>query len=162
MVSAAMDQRFSVPPLPPLHVSRPRLLAIVDEAAALPLTLVSAGAGAGKTVLLSDRARRQPRPVAWLALTAEHDDPQRFWRMFLEGGQATGHAFPPSAWTTGRTIELLDAVFGRASAAQGRLTVVLDDVHVLTDPQILEGLDRLVRRWSHRVRLLMTGRSDPP
>jgi LuxR family transcriptional regulator, maltose regulon positive regulatory protein len=158
MSSRVADFRFSVPPLPPHHVSRPRLLGFLDEAESAGLTLVSAGAGAGKTVLLTDWARRQDGPVAWLALTSEDDDPRRFWRLFLEGGGVHGQVYPP--WSSGRTVELLDFVYGRGPP-QPRLTVVLDDAHVLTDPQITDGLDRLVRRWSHRVRLLMTARSDP-
>src|SRR5436309_121275 len=47
---------MTVPQLPPHHVSRPRLLAELDRAAALPLTLLSAGPGAGKTVLLTARS----------------------------------------------------------------------------------------------------------
>jgi LuxR family maltose regulon positive regulatory protein len=52
-------------------------------------------------------------------------------------------------------------VYGRSPVPQPQLLVVLDDAHVLTHPEIIEGLDRLVRRWSRRVRLLMTARSDP-
>ncbi|HEY6746113.1 MAG TPA: LuxR C-terminal-related transcriptional regulator [Mycobacteriales bacterium] len=155
------DLRFSLPFLPPQHVSRPRLLAAVDAAERAALTLVSAGAGAGKTVLVTDWAHRQDDPVAWLALTPADNDPRRFWRLFLESGRAAGQVYPPSAWTSGRTVELLDSVLGRSSSSQPRLRVVLDDAHLLTDPQILEGLDRVIRRWSHRVRLLMTARSDP-
>jgi LuxR family transcriptional regulator, maltose regulon positive regulatory protein len=161
MTSPAGDFRFAVPSLPPLFVPRPRLLAALDEAEAAALTLVAAGPGAGKTVLLSDWARRRQGPVAWLALTREDDDPGRFWRLFLDAGRAAGQAYPPSSWASGHGVALLDAVFGRPELAQRRLTVVLDDGHVLTDPQILEGLDRLISRWSHRVRLVITARSDP-
>jgi len=159
--STVTDFRFAVPPLPPLHVSRPRLLARLDEATTNALVLVCAGPGAGKTVLLADWARRREAPVTWLALTHEDDDPPRFWQQFLEGAQAAGQEFPPVAWDTGHTVELLDSVYGRSSPAQPRLTVVLDDAHVLTDARILDGLDRLVERWSHRVQLVMAARSDP-
>ena len=57
------DFRLSVPPLPPRHVSRPRLLADLEGATEAPLTLVSAGAGAGKTVLL-DSLREPGRRIA--------------------------------------------------------------------------------------------------
>jgi LuxR family transcriptional regulator, maltose regulon positive regulatory protein len=161
MSSATADYRFAVPPIPPHHVSRPRLLRTLDETADIPLTLASAGAGAGKTVLLADWARRQPEPVSWLALTPEDNDPRRFWRLFLEAGRVGGQSYPPSAWAAGRTVELLDSVYGRGAGPQPRLVVVLDDAHVLTHPEIVEGLDRLVHRWSRRVRLLMTARNDP-
>jgi LuxR family maltose regulon positive regulatory protein len=155
------DFRFAVPALPPLHVLRQRLITRLDRAEACALILVCAGPGAGKTVLLADWARRCPAPVTWLALTREDDDPPRFWRQFLESAQAAGQEFPPVAWTSGHTVELLDSVYGRSAPGQPRLTVVLDDAHVLTDPGILDGLDRLVARWSHRVQLVLAARSDP-
>jgi len=142
-------------------VSRPRLLTRLEQATGCALILVCAGPGAGKTVLLADWVRRGTGPVTWLALTREDDDPPRFWRQFLEAAQAAGQEFPPVAWTSGHTVELLDSVYGRSSPAQPRLTVVLDDAHVLTDPRILDGLDRLVARWSDRVQLVMAARSDP-
>ncbi len=158
------DFRFMVPPLPPHHVSRPRLLHQLDGGTrdtATALVLVSAGAGAGKSALLTDWAERCATPVAWLALTPEDDDPRRFWRLFLESGRVCGQTYPPSAWADGHTVELLDSAFGRSPLPESKLTLVLDDAHVLTDPQILDGLDRIIRRWSHRVHLLMTSRSDP-
>lgn len=161
MTAMVSDQRFVAPFVPPRHLSRTRLLDRLDEACPVALTVLSAGAGTGKTVLLSEWAHRQTRPVAWLALTAADDDPRRFWRQFLEAGRAAGQEFPPTAWTSGGTVDLLDFAFGRAAEPAHRLTMVLDDAHLLTDPEILEGLDRVVYRWSHRVRLLISARSDP-
>ena len=37
-------------------------------------------AGFGKTALLADWARRDPRPVTWLTLDDADNDPARFWR----------------------------------------------------------------------------------
>ena len=161
MTAMVSDQRFIAPFVPPRHLSRSRLLDRLDQADPVALTVLSAGAGTGKTVLLSEWARRQARPVAWLALTAADNDPRRFWRQFLEAGRAAGQEFPPTAWTAGGTVDLLDSVFGRATEPAHRLVMVLDDAQVLTDPEILEGLDRVVRRWSHRIRLLVAARSDP-
>jgi LuxR family maltose regulon positive regulatory protein len=50
------------------HLRRSRLLALLDEAAASPLTLVVAPAGTGKTTLLAGWAAEVTGPVAWLAL----------------------------------------------------------------------------------------------
>ena len=58
-MEANSDQRFLMPFLPPRHLSRPRLLDRLDEAASAAITVLSAGAGAGKTLLLTEWARRQ-------------------------------------------------------------------------------------------------------
>ena len=54
MTNGPRDSRVIVPQLPPRYVTRPRLLACLDSAADRPLTLLAAGPGAGKTVLLAD------------------------------------------------------------------------------------------------------------
>ena len=61
MPKAVRDSRVLVPQLPPRHISRTRLLAELDMAADLPLTLLSAGPGAGKTVLLTELGPAQRR-----------------------------------------------------------------------------------------------------
>ena len=61
-------------------VPRPRLLARLDEGLERGLVLVCGPAGYGKTVLLTDWARRGAVPAAWLSLDAADNDPARFWR----------------------------------------------------------------------------------
>ena len=53
--STVTDFRFAAPPLPPLHVPRPRLLARLDEAATRALVLVCAGPGAGIDIPLAHK-----------------------------------------------------------------------------------------------------------
>jgi LuxR family maltose regulon positive regulatory protein len=161
MTRMISDQRFLAPRVPARSVSRTRLLDRLDGADSVAVTVLSAGAGTGKTVLLSEWARRQARPVVWLALTVADNDPRRFWRRFLEGCRAAGQDCPPTAWTADGHGELLDAVFGGSTGPPDRLVMVLDDAHLLTDPEILDGLDQVVRRWSDRVRLLVASRNDP-
>ena len=81
MSKAMRDSRACVPQLPLRHVPRPRLLAELDNAMDRPLTLLSAGPGAGKTVLLTDWVRRGGARVAWLTPTAADAEPRRFWRL---------------------------------------------------------------------------------
>jgi len=139
MSNAVRDSRLMVPRLPPRHVSRPRLLAELDRAAAFPLTLLSAGPGAGKTVLLTDWVRRGPLldqegRVAWLTLAPADAAPRRFWRL-LESSL-------------------------RAYDGAG-FVVVIDGADLLTHPSILEGLDSLIRGGQPELRLVLAARSDP-
>jgi LuxR family maltose regulon positive regulatory protein len=162
MSSGFADPRLSLPALPPRHVPRPRLLEALDGADA-PLILIAAGPGAGKTVLLADWAARQTTPVAWLALTWADNEPRRFWALFLAAARASGRPERelPSVWVTGMSAEVLDSVYPTVPESPSPLVVVLDDAHVLSHPEILDGLDRIVRRWQHRLRLVVAARSDP-
>ena len=156
------DPRLSIPPLPPRLVSRPRLIDALDAAVAgAALTLVTAGPGSGKSALLSEWARRRPAPPAWLALTRADNDPSRFWSLFIK---ALRHSRPlplPTAWSGEGVSGMLDTLLGEEQPEAPPAVVVLDDAHLLTSGSVLEGLDRLVQRWSPRVRLVMAGRSVP-
>ena len=99
MTSAVRDSRVMVPRLPPRYVSRPRLLAMLDSAADRPLTLLSAGPGAGKTVLLTDWVRRGGARVAWLSPTTADAEPRRFWRLLESALQDGGVESGPLAAT---------------------------------------------------------------
>jgi LuxR family maltose regulon positive regulatory protein len=160
-MEAISDQRFTMPFLPPRYLSRPRLLDRLDEAASTAITVLSAGAGAGKTLLLTEWAHRQAVPVPWLPLTSADDNARRFWRLFLDAMRTTGQIRLPSTASYSGVADLLDIVFGDSGGPQERTVIVLDDAHLLTDPEILQGLDRIVRQWPHRVRLLVAARSDP-
>jgi LuxR family maltose regulon positive regulatory protein len=161
------DSRLIVPQLPPRHVSRPRLLAELDNAANSPLTLLSAGPGAGKTVLLTDWVRRRGARVAWLNPTGADADPSRFWRLLVSAlrecdGTERG---APVAMPRGPGVDLVQTLFSAVPESAAPLVVIIDDAHVLTHPEVLEGLDSLIRAGQHQaqpgLRLVLAARSDP-
>jgi len=162
MPNAVRDSRVMVPQLPPRHIPRTRLLAELDIAADLPLTLLSAGPGAGKTVLLTDWVRRSAARIAWLTPTRADAEPRRFWRL-LECALREAHGGergPPIAPARGAGVDLVQTLFSRLPDP-GRLVVIVDDAHVLTHSDVLEGLDSLVRGWQPGLRLILASRSDP-
>jgi LuxR family transcriptional regulator, maltose regulon positive regulatory protein len=161
MANAVRDSRVMVPQLPVRHISRPRLLAELDHAADLPLTLLSAGPGAGKTVLLTDWVRRGGARVAWLTPTPADAAPRRFWRL-LESALREGGADrdPPVTAPRRGGTDLVQTLFSRMPDS-GRLVVIIDDAHVLTHPDVLDGLDSLIRGWQPGLRLVLAARSDP-
>ena len=162
MPNAVRDARVMVPQLPPRHIPRTRLLAELDIAADLPLTLLSAGPGAGKTVLLTDWVRRSAARIAWLTPTRADAEPRRFWRL-LECALREAHGGergPPIAPARGAGVNLVQTLFSQLPDP-GRLVVIVDDAHVLTHSDVLEGLDSLVRGWQPGLRLILASRSDP-
>jgi ATP/maltotriose-dependent transcriptional regulator MalT len=78
----------------PKLVARPRLVGRLDPEAGRRLTLVSAPAGFGKTTLLGKWVKDQmdkERPVAWLSLDEDDNDPARFLSYVVAAvGRATG------------------------------------------------------------------------
>jgi LuxR family transcriptional regulator, maltose regulon positive regulatory protein len=163
MSNAMRDSRVCVPQLPLRHVPRPRLLAELDYGADRPLTLLSAGPGAGKTVLLTDWVRRGGARVAWLSPTVADAEPRRFWRL-LESALRDGDGVesgPLAATPRAVGVDLVHALFSRVPEPQARLVVVIDDAHVITHPDVLAGLDSLIRGSQPGLRLILAARSDP-
>jgi len=162
-MSTLRDSRVTVPQLPPRHVSRPRLLAELDAAANLPLTLLCAGPGAGKTVLLADWARQTKARVAWLSPTAADGEPRRFWRLLeaaLPGSDGTD-CDSPVGTTLNPALDLVQMLFSQVPESADQLVVIIDDAHVIRDPDVLNSLDRLVRGRQPGLRLVLAARSDP-
>lgn len=157
-----VDPRLVVPPLPPRYIARPRLHAALDCSAGLPLVLLAAGPGWGKTVLLADWALAQKAPVGWINLTAADAAPRRFWPLLCSALRACtdpDELAPPVAANpaVGVVQWLHDSMPGSAVPP----VLVIEDAHLLTQPAVLEGLDLIVRSGPARLRLVLSARSDP-
>lgn len=156
------------PPQPAGLVHRPRL--VDDLVAQRAVTLVTAPAGSGKTVLATDwaaMAAARDETVAWLSLEPGDDRPFQFWSAVLASLGAVASepvrrqldAFsPPMQGFEPRFIHTLcDALLDEPSVPW----LVLDDVHRLTDADVLAGLDELASRADDAARLVMLGRTAP-
>ena len=154
MSGPRVDARLVVPALPPRHISRPRLLAALDGAAAKPLILVAAGPGAGKTVLLSDWVTGSEAAVAWITVTPADTEPSRFWRLLraalqavpLESGAVLLLDLSGITYCDSTGVSVLAHAFRRADAAGATLALAGAAPPVF---RLLSftGLDRLFRSY---------------
>ena len=161
MTPEQVDRRLGVPPLPPRHVARPRLLAVLDGAAGLPLMLLAAGPGSGKTVLLADWALAQNAPVGWINLTAADAAPRRFWLRLCSALRAcTGLDEFASAVTANPRNDVVRSLLDSMPRFAVSPVLVIEDAHLLTHPAVIEGLDLIIRSRPP-LRLVLAARSDP-
>ncbi|MBL8351650.1 MAG: transcriptional regulator [Burkholderiaceae bacterium] len=154
-------------------IARPRLEQQLAQALAmLPLVLVSAPAGFGKTAAIARQVGQlgAGTALAWIAVD-EDDDLGRLaacvvaalepfdlpWRtspealVAMQDGQREARQVLAS--------ELLNAL---AATDVPRGLIVFDDLHRVTDPAVFEWLDALLERLPPHWGLLIAGRADPP
>jgi LuxR family transcriptional regulator, maltose regulon positive regulatory protein len=154
-----------VPGVPDWVVQRPRITRLIAEGRRwCPLTAVTGPPGAGKTMALTLWAATEPGPVAWVGLDDYDNRPEVFWSYVMAALRRSGVAVPKrlSAAARGRADEGFLLRFAAALAAQDPpVTLVLDDLHLLTEPQLLKGLDFVLRNAGAGLRLAVSSRMDP-
>jgi LuxR family transcriptional regulator, maltose regulon positive regulatory protein len=146
-------------------VKRARLVERLDAGIERPLTLVSAPAGSGKTVLLDEwrLEARSPGPVASLVLDREHRDRCAFWTDVVGAAGAAVPELRTLAVPPRSPLEGFLGSFARAvSTLDSPLVLLLDDLHVVRSPEVAGDLDWLLERTAARLRLVLSTRSDPP
>lgn len=161
--------RTAIPRLSDGHVRRPRLRERLDSAEDGQVVLVTAPAGYGKTSLLTDWANDRPDDTAWVAVTPDDNDDRRFWSAVLDA--VTGlPAVPVSSGlhtlavpaSPSADADFLAQVADGLDALPTHIVLVLDDVHELVAAAPVHGMATLVRDRPPGLRIVLSGRSDPP
>ncbi len=169
--------KLHIPDARPGWVGRPRLFARLDQVSGGQTALLSAPAGYGKTALLAQwvasRAARSAAgepAFAWLALDEADNDPVRFWSYLVAALQtcpqagSLGSGFlemvqAPQAPSLEQSLVLL---LNEIEQAPGRLGVVLDDYHTITEKQVHASLGFFIEHLPSNLILILAGRGEPP
>ncbi|MBS0420270.1 MAG: hypothetical protein JSR66_21350 [Proteobacteria bacterium] len=149
-------------------VDRHRLLARIERILQERLCLVTAPAGYGKTTVLAQAfalLAAQDRRVGWLSVERDDNDLARFLSYLIEAGRRTGLSFGGAtaillgarAGLPAQTLKtsLLNELAGLTSD----FFLVLDDYHLLEDPETLDFLNSLLLAPLPHVHLLIGARS---
>ena len=158
------------PPASPTRlVQRPRLADRLDHGLgnSLPLLLVSAPAGSGKSTLIASWALHTERPVAWLQVEASDSDPASFWSSLIA---AIGRCRPEVASVVGPVVigaqgdgrVVIPAIINALVDVSDPLVVVVDDYHLIDNDSVHRGMERLVELCPAHVTLVVSTRVDPP
>jgi LuxR family maltose regulon positive regulatory protein len=149
-------------------VERPRLFELLDGGTELPLTLVSAPAGYGKSTLVASWLSVTKRPTAWLSLDDSDSDLGVFLRYLLA---AIDVAAPGACRATSALLRVAELPSAESIAGvlvneldelDAGLTLVLDDYHQIHDAQIHDLLTRILRHPPRPLLLVVLTRADPP
>lgn len=165
--------KFFVPMPPHALIARSRLTQILDAGfhQHIPLILVSAAAGFGKTTLLAAWIRSFPPghpSVAWVSLDTRDNAPVQFWTYVLtaldacQPGLGTTpfaslHEEPQPAWQS-----MLTALINTLAQRSEPLLLVLDNYEEITEPTIHALISSLIEHLPSPVCVVLATRADPP
>lgn len=154
--------KITPPRVPSTFLVRAAPRAAVAAATDLPVTLVCAPPGYGKTLLLADCLGTTG---AWVSVDAGDDDPGRFWSAVLAAlcsvvpaDSPVRDLVVPAEPDADFVAELVDAL----DLLSDPVVLVLDDVHELRAPRSLHGIATLIRHRPAGLRLVLVSRFDPP
>jgi ATP/maltotriose-dependent transcriptional regulator MalT/DNA-binding SARP family transcriptional activator len=162
-----------LPPRPaPEILARPRLIERLHANLALPVTLVTANAGSGKTTLIADFLRKQERPYVWYQLDHTDADPTVFLGYLTYGIQQRIANFGETMFAyLQQTQELAqqpklaaDVLLNEIlEGVEQKLIVVLDDYHHLgAETPVHAVLDRLIAYLPDVIHVIIISRDIPP
>jgi LuxR family maltose regulon positive regulatory protein len=161
-----LETKLTRPRVRAEHVARRELLDVL-RSRSHRLTLVAAPPGFGKTTLLAEWAASEPA-VAWLAVDEGDNDPARFLASMVAAlrrvepelaGRALAALRTPAADLSELVLPLL---LNDMVRLQHDLTLVVDDYHAITNPQVHDVVANLVERSPPAFRLVLATRADPP
>ena len=169
--SPLLETKLYAPRWRPGHVSRPELVARLDQGITRKLTLVSAPAGFGKTTLLAEwlaSSRGAARSVAWVSLGDGDNDPTLFWTYVVTAVKRVRPDIGERALALLRSPQppaseaILTAVINEISADDEDVVIVLDDFHVIEAPPVHSAVAFLLEHLPPNLHIVISGRSDPP
>lgn len=166
--SLLIQTKLMIPQVRPDRVSRSRLIERINQGIGLPLTLISAPAGYGKTSLLADWARQSHLPVAWITLTPDDNDPQRFLAYLIESLQKISPAIYENASQIladakrNQLDTLMIPLINELSQQKLEFVMVLDEYQTIEQEKIHRGINFLLENMPPQMHLVLSTRVDPP
>jgi LuxR family maltose regulon positive regulatory protein len=148
----------------------------LDRGLDKPLILVAAGAGFGKTTLVSSwleelagrTSPAAPMPIAWLTLDENDGDLVLFLRYFLRAVRTVQPGACPQTDTLLYALRqprpqlLFATISNELAELPSELLLVLDDYSAVHSSAVDEFLATLLRNWPQPLHLVLITRYDPP
>lgn len=162
-IDPLLAPRFEVPARPRTHVRRPRLEELLDRGSRLPLTLVCAPAGNGKTTLVAAWAAHLDAraAVVWITLETADATPERFWPVVRAGLRRHGCVDTRDPTPHDDRPGMLAELGAALATCSPPVTLVLDDYGVVGQ-DVSDEVDFLLRHSGHGLHLVVLTRCDPP
>ncbi|TBW59174.1 HTH-type transcriptional regulator MalT [Marinobacter halodurans] len=156
------------PQAPAALIAREKFNDTLHETNNVGLMLVQAPAGYGKTTTVAERLQALEANVAWYRLDAPDNQPGQFAAYLAHTLESHRPGTCPdtlrrlTASGFDNLQEFLTHLLAEMPVEAEPLYVVLDDYHLITDPEIHEGIRFLLRHQPAYLTLILLTRTVPP
>lgn len=160
-----LTTKLTVPPAKADLVSRPRLIARMQESLRRKLLLVIAPAGYGKTTLLGAWIAQSTMPVAWVSLDESDNDPLHFWSYSLAALNTLRPGTSAALYSllqASPTEPFLTTLINTFATFSEQTALVFDDYHLIRSNAIHAALNFLVEHLPPCIHVVIASRSEPP
>jgi LuxR family maltose regulon positive regulatory protein len=162
-----LSAKLQVPAINKNIISRERVLQKLQKALECKLTLITAPAGYGKTTAILHWLEKCGLPVAWLSLDSHDNSPGVFWPYFcsaldnIVAGISQGTKYVFSDLEMMKANLHINILIDKLAEVESDFILVLDDLHYIADPAIMEGLSYLIDYLPPKMHLIFISRSTP-
>ncbi len=166
--SEILRTKLQSPPLTSDIVPRTRLVELLEAGRNRPLTLVSAPAGYGKSILISSWLEGCDWPSVWLSLDADDSDLRQFLNYFVAAVQGEYSAICEHTLSLARSQNLpslstlIASLSNELEELDQPMFVVLDDYHSIeVNSPVNDLIRQLLARPPLHLHLVIISRRDP-
>ena len=150
----------------PLHLERPRITRLLEDAVCHPVVSVCAGAGHGKTRAVYRFLRSHEALTTWVQLSERDNISSRFWENFTHAVSLHDEPFARRLMETGfpRTdadYEQYLQIPEEAISPADRHVIVFDDFHLLCDAGVLRFVEKSVHAPFPNITTILISRAEP-
>lgn len=149
-------------------VHRTKLFPLLNEGFRRKLILISAPAGYGKTMLLSDWIFQQKINAAWYSINQRDNNPEDFLGFVLQSIQTVNPEIGLEAQALIDSSErihidyILEALLADFAGLEEEILLVLDDFHLIENKVIIDLINYLLEILPKNLHLAISTRFDPP
>ena len=166
-INSLIQTKLQPPSLSPDILPRPQLIERLNDGRYRKLTLISAPAGYGKSVLASAWTQTCGCSTTWLSLDKNDNDLTMFLSYFVAAVQTL---FPDSCQETEALLNaqqmppsdyLTTTLINETAVIPEPFVIVLDDYHLIAQPDIHQLLTTFIQYQSEKMHLMIVTREDP-
>ena len=163
-----LNTKLNRPKISSDFLKRPHLLEKLEKNRHLPLILLSAPTGYGKSILVSQWLEQQGNDYCWLSLDESMSDSSTFITYFAKMLEIASSSEMPRMKNLDQEYYLLtwetiiSLIINRINELNEPIRLILDDYHLIRNQEIHQLISAIINENISHFHLVIITRRDPP